>query len=328
MKGFLFGFFKKFFPLFFCFYIMFTPYCAYAFNSALLEDEVHWIDKGEEIYYNNAEYFEGFSKYIADENEGCFYLFTRFTDSRIDKNSKDNITLGITVRNDRNSYTFQMDKDGLIGSPAQSLDDIEVYCNFDEASCKRQGGGIFAAVKLKNKEDRKRTNYISCEYFCGLDLNYNLFTDIELDMFIPETAKNSTSKKIPVQSTTRHSSTQTESERDTAEQSTKFEGTGTRYNTARSGASTKFSGSQSVDVLSSTEEDAVDFNQNSFQSEASQTETSEASAGKTLSFYSKLLIVIFAVLFSIGIICVFIGVADRKRIQPENKAGMHHDASE
>lgn len=175
--------------------ILLTPFSAFALNTDLVEDELYWIDRGTQINYEKDNYFEGFSKYIADEDEGCFYLFTRFTDYRIDKNSNENITLAFTIKNNVNTYSFQVDKDGTVNSTSQNtLNSVEIYYNFDEASCKKQGGGVYVAFKLKNNTDRKLNNSVSCEYSCGLNCTYDLLSNISLDMYVPTTTKSTTQK--------------------------------------------------------------------------------------------------------------------------------------
>lgn len=315
MKGRFMYFFRKIIPLFVCLAVMLIPFSAAAVNTDLVEDEVYWIDRGETVNYSSS-YFQGFSKYIADEDEGCFYFFTRFTDSRIDMDSNDNITLGFTVKNDSNYYSFKVGKDGILDNQGQNLSDaIEVYYNFSEASCQRQGGGIFVAFKLKNKTDRTRKNSISCEYYCGLDISYNLLDDVELDMYVPETQKSTSNKttKAAAQASTKSNNTKstTSKEKNTAESSTKFSGSGDKLSTTASNKSSKFSGSAAAaNTEQTSNENSVSLNE-SVQLHSAENYNSIGEK-QSLSVHSKLLIAVFAVLFSLGVICIIIGCAKNK----------------
>lgn len=314
------GLFRKITPFIICLSIISVPFSALAVNTDLVEDELYWIDTGNVIQYNDDDYFEGFLKYIADEDEGCFYLFIRFTDYRIDVNSKENIALGFTVKNEENTYSFQVDKDGVINSPSKnSLDAFDVYYNFDEASCKKQGGGIYVALKLKNAVDRSLNNVINCEYYCGLSWNYNLFEGINLDMYIPTTTRAAT-QKATKKSTTVKAKTNKETakkeniakstiKKAVKESSTKFSGTGKSYSISQN-ETTKYSGSQ--DYTEEKKYESVsddDTDEISIINEAQEGYEAESTAAvkQGLSKQAKLLLIIFAVLFTVGIICVVIG---------------------
>lgn len=309
--------------------VLLTPFSAFALNTDLVEDELYWIDKGTQINYAKDNYFEGFSKYIADEGEGCFYLFTRFTDYRIDKNSNENITLAFTIKNDVNTYYFQVDKDGTVNSTSQNtLNSVEIHYNFDEASCKKQGGGVYVAFKLKNNTDRKLNNSVSCEYSCGLDCTYNLLSNISLDMYVPTTSKTTT-QKTAKQTTKKNTSAAASksSERDNAgsENSTKFSGSGTTASSGRSsaGSSAKFSADTNViqsDSQALNGEETQIAGSRDAQSNDDALEITPQNSETKLSGQAKLLIIIFAVLFVLGVICVMIGtVHSKKKDENEEK---------
>lgn len=310
--------------------VLLTPFSAFALNTDLVEDELYWIDKGTQINYAKDNYFEGFSKYIADEDEGCFYLFTRFTDYRIDKNSNENITLAFTIKNDVNTYYFQVDKDGTVNSTSQNtLNSVEIHYNFDEASCKKQGGGVYVAFKLKNNTDRTLNNSVSCEYSCGLDCTYDLLSNISLDMYVPTTSKTTTQKTAKQTTTKKNTSAAASksSERDNAESenSTKFSGSGTTASSGRSSAGSfaKFSADtndiQSDSQALSGEETQIAGSRDT-QSKDDAFEITPQNSETKLSEQAKLLIIIFAVLFVLGVICVMIGtVHSKKKDEDEEK---------
>ena len=331
MERFRAGLFGKITPFIIFLLIISVPFSALAVNTDLVEDELYWIDKGNVIQYNDDDYFKGFLKYIADKDEGCFYLFIRFTDYRIDVNSKENITLGFTVKNEKNTYFFQVDKDGLINSPSKnSLDAFDVYYNFNEASCKKQGGGVYVALKLKNTDDRRLNNSISCEYYCGLNCNYNLFNGINLDMYVP-TSVRATAQKATKEATTAKAKTKKETskketiaksktEKAVKESSTKFSGTGKSYGTSQN-ETTKYSGSQdytnekefeSVNAEDVAESNIINESHEEYKAE------STAAVKQGMSQQAKLLLIIFASLFTIGVICVILGCVNGKKSKKEN----------
>ena len=121
---------------------MFTPAIALAYNPDLLDDEIYWIDKGTTVSYTSNSYFQGFTKYIANKDDKCFYLFSKFTDYRIDTSSNDNITFSFAIENEVHKYSIQIDKNGVLESSGQNVfNAFNVYYNFDNANCKKQPVG-------------------------------------------------------------------------------------------------------------------------------------------------------------------------------------------
>lgn len=330
MKGWFKRFFAKIIPLFLCLFIVSAPLSAYALDTGFVDDERNWIDKGDTVNYNS-EYFQGFSKYIVDCDEGCFYFFARFTDYRIDTESDENISLGVTVKNDVRSFYFKVDKDGIINGEKE---DAEVYCNFSEASCQRRGGGIFVAFKLKNKTDRTQNNLISCEYYCGENLTYNMLDGISLDMYVPQTQKSTSDKtaKTTTRKELKVSSTKSTSSESVIDTSTKFSGTGTAANRDVNkntdglyNDTTQFSGSN----VNSETQDSNFQNIESYESNALADIGGSYDNGntvQTMSIHSKLLIAVFAVLFSGGVICIAIGSFNKKNAEKDQTERVEDDA--
>ncbi|MCH5320636.1 MAG: hypothetical protein J1E36_02665 [Eubacterium sp.] len=316
------GFFISVISFFIFISIILVPFSSLAVNTDLVYDPfgTSWIDKGEFIYLNNGEYFEGSLNYISDEDEGCFYLFFQFQDNRIVPTSSEKITLSFTVKNDVNTYKFQIDETGLLdNSSKNSFDAVDVYYNFDAASCGMQGGVIYAAFKLKNSTDRKLNNKISCEYFCGYNCNYTLFNCINLDMFVPTTSKDS-SKTTTSKTTTKRNNTKitenSTSTKDNDKSSTKFAGSGkvsttSQSNTKKFSSSQKTTQAQEQEIISSEEdsyfETIIDIPQNEAQDDNAQM------AKSGMSRQAKLLLIIFAALFALGIVCVITGTLSGKK---------------
>lgn len=327
MKGWFKSFFRKIIPLFLCLLIVAVPFSAYAMDKGLVDSELSWIDRGDTVNYNS-EYFQGFSKYIVDRDEGCFYFFARFTDERIDTESDDNISLGVTVKNDVRSFYFEVDKDGIVNG---KNNDVEVYCNFSEASCQRQGGGIFVSFRLKNITDRTLNNLISCEYYCGENLTYDMLDGISLDMYVPQTQKSTSDKtaKTTTQKESKANSTKSTSNKAEIESRTKFSGTGkisnenADTNTVQNHSS-KFSGSGAI----SQSENSNALNIESYESSElvdNNVNNDNSNIRQALSTQSKLLIAVFAVLFIVGVICIVIGSLNRKNTEKDKAESIEAD---
>lgn len=221
------------------------PVQALALNSNMVQGEVYWIDEATDINYDDDSFFQGFTKYIADSEEGAFYLFTRFTDYRIDPSENENITLSFVVKNSKNTYRFDVDKTGMINTSSPNTSEcIEVYYNFSEASCKRRGGGIYVAFELKNAQDRKLNNYVSCEYYCGLNRSYSLFDSVCINMY-----KAEEDKTLNNSSTVKHN--------ESGSDKSKASGSSSNSASSKSGT-TKFSASGSAGYSSETGEGAQD----------------------------------------------------------------------
>lgn len=312
------GFSLKIVPVLICACILFVPFNAFAVNTDLVQDEIYWIDNGNIINYTKDSYFQGFTKYISDEDNKCFYLFSRFTDYRIDTLSNENITLSFTVKNDVNTYMFEVDKDGVTNNSSRNAtDSVNVYYNFDEASCKKQGGGIFVALEFKNPTDKILKNTISCEYSCGLNCTYDLFDYIVLDMYEPQATKASQQKTTKA-STSKATTQRTDNSQEVKEKTTKFSGTGTYGGNASTGIVTKFyantvkSAQESSDISdvpdAEGESSVQDFQNDTFNGKST-----------GLSTQAKVLVAVFAVLLAAGGACVAIGAANSKKADKEKE---------
>lgn len=308
-------------PVLLCLLIFSAPIQSYALNSDMVEGERYWIDQKVQINYQEHDYFNGFTKYIADNDEGCFYFFTSFFDPRINKFSDDNITLAFTVTNQKNTYYFQVDKDGIFENTSQNtLKALDIYYNFEEASCKRQGGNIYVAFEFKNSDDKKLDNTIRCEYYCGINCTYNLLEGVEVNMSSEETdekatEKNNDEKGSNVTTKKSKSNDSDEAPDGSEEESTKFSGSGSVASNEESNG--KFSVENNGDTVDNTQqteltEDDYDTNYSNSQSNAY---TANSETG--LSVISKILIGVAAGFFISGVICVIAGIVKAKKAPDE-----------
>jgi hypothetical protein len=316
--------FCKVVPFVVCICILACPLSAYALNADLVEHETYWIDCDNQIIYKSST-FNGFTKYVVDENEGSFYLFSMFTDSKLDKACQENITFTFTIKNDVNTYYLQVDKNGMLNTSSKnSADAIELCYNFDDASCKRQGGSVFVALGLKNSTDRQLTNHISCEYSCGLSNTYVMFDDIDLDMYVPTTTKQS-KEKSATQSTTKSKATK---------QSTTAKSTTEKSTTAKSTtqSTTKFVASGSVSSTTSTTEFVADTTADETYYTTGLATTVSNSTDGAYTYYQNdatedynnslgASVFIFCVIvLAFGTAMYVAGKVNKKRVQEQNKA--------
>lgn len=308
-------------PVLLCLLIFSAPIQSYALNSDMVEGERYWIDQKVQVNYQEHDYFNGFTKYIADSDEGCFYFFTSFIDRRINKISDDNITLAFTVTNQKNTYYFQVDKDGILDSTTQNtLKSLDIYYNFEEASCKKQGGNIYVAFEFKNSDDKKLDNTIRCEYYCGLNCTYNLLESAEVNMSSEETDEKTTEKNNDekVSDITTKKSKSNASDKASAgseEESTKFSGSGSVDSDEESNG--KFSVDNNGDTVDNTQE--TEFTQDDYDTNYSnsQANASASNSETGLSVISKILIGVAACLFIFGVICVIAGIVKAKKAPDE-----------
>lgn len=307
-------------PVLLCLLIFSTPIQSYALNSDMVEGERYWIDQKVQISYQEHNYFNGFTKYIADSDEGCFYFFTSFIDRRINKMCDDNISLSFTITNQKNTYYFQLDKDGILESTTQNtIKALDIRSNFDEASCQKQGGNIYVAFEFKNSDDKKLSNTISCEYNCGLNCTYSLLDGVKLDMSSGEIAEKTSEKNKngnAADITTKKSkSNDSESASSGSEGSTKFSGSGSVASNEESNG--EFSFNNDGNITNNTQETEVtqgDYNTNYSNSQAN---ASAANSKTGLSVISKILIGAAAVFFTSGVICVVAGIVKAKKAPDE-----------
>lgn len=180
-----------------------SSFSAYAMNENYMIDEyVYWLDiENSYDYHQNSDGFEGFLKSVSDENEGCFYIFFKFFDTRISNGKDENIVLTFTVENSENKYHFSVNKDGFINTGQNDMNAVKLNSNFDNFSCSSMGGKIFVGFELKNSADRVLTNYISCDYAAGVNTTTVLFENEKLDLFVEPTEKAVTTKTKTAQST-------------------------------------------------------------------------------------------------------------------------------
>ncbi len=316
---------KIFIGLFLVLFVINIPFNVFALNSDYVfgdfKEERFWSSCPSKHIGENQ--FEGNVKYIADNDEGCFYFCINFKDRKLPKDSKDNITIVFTVENSENTYLFSVDHNGITDNSTQNTASAFDICyNFDKASCSRQGGNIYIAFELKDKADRKLLNTISCEYYCGNYSTQMLFENAQLDMYEPTTTKKSTSSKNAAAKADKskvnnnnNNSNEMKTTVKNSEKSTKFSGSKT---TSSKETYTKFSGNgiaEEGDYAAEEIQQNEDFEHNELAENSAQVQV----YSEQMSSPSKAALICGAVILLAGIICTVAGIALHPKQEKEDK---------
>lgn len=287
-----------------------SSFSAYAMNENYMIDEyVYWLDiENSYDYHQNSDGFEGFLKSVSDENEGCFYIFFKFFDTRISNGKDENIVLTFTVENSENKYHFSVNKDGFINTGQNDMNAVKLNSNFDNFSCSSMGGKIFVGFELKNSADRVLTNYISCDYAAGVNTTTVLFENEKLDLFVEPTEKAVTTKTKTAQSTAaKEKTTQKKSSasaKSSAAKTTQNKSTGTtRF---------KSSGIYSGDGDEYTDNDNADI-------EDSEDVIAYQNADAEMSSTAIIILTLSIIAIVAGIIVLTVALASKTKISEEEK---------
>ena len=245
---------------------------AYALDSNYIISEYNgWLDIDERIDFEKRNAgFDGFLKRIADEENGCFYMYFSFYDVGLEGYDDDNTVISFDIHNSMNSYRISVNRNGFVNTGADEQRNIKLIYNFDNCSGNRRGGEVFIGFELINNVDREQYNYISCEYAGGGSETSVLFENYLLDMYVEPIASESTDKPLKGdKSTTKHKSVSDKSRttqntgktESVSEKSTKYSPTGTVSRNAKKEQYSKFSAgnvySSSIDNNETEEEKTV-----------------------------------------------------------------------
>ena len=96
-----------------------TPINAWALDYDLLESEFNgWAEVDDVVLYDDADLC-GSLKKIIDAKNGCVYIYFQLTDNRIKNTPIENLIINFTVKNSENSYTFSVNRDGMLNEGAR-----------------------------------------------------------------------------------------------------------------------------------------------------------------------------------------------------------------
>ena len=100
------------------------------------------------------------------------------------------------VYNSINNYTFSVTNSGI--SDDSVLKNLDIYINFSNINADSHNGRLLVGFELKNKNDKKITNFISCTFKVSSTKSCNLVDECKLDMYVKPvtTAKKVTTTKL------------------------------------------------------------------------------------------------------------------------------------
>lgn len=207
--------------------VAFTPINVYALDYDLIESEFNgWVEVDDVVLYDEAD-FSGSLKKIIDADNGCFYIYFQLTDNRIKNTPIENLIINFTVKNNENSYTFSVNRDGMLNGSANEKKAIKLAQNINKRNTYFYG---FIGFELTQRSDRRLDNTISCSYSNGMSEEYFLLKNVGLNMYSENKtdAKNSTTKK----STSKAVKPSKSPSKTKASSNTKFEGEN-KYHTSK-----------------------------------------------------------------------------------------------
>lgn len=223
---------------------------AYALDRNYVISEYNgWIDVEQRIDFDKQNAgFDGFLKRIADEENGCFYLYFSFYDTELDGYDDDNTVISFDVCNDVNSYHFSVNRNGFVNTGDKEQKNIRLIYNFDNCSGSRCGGEILVGFELLNDVDRNLYNHVSCEYSGGNSRTSVLFYDYGFDMYAETTsepsshASSKSDKTTAVRTSSSHAVHESKTGSKDRERSTKYTPGSVLSRNGNKGQSSKFSG--------------------------------------------------------------------------------------
>lgn len=162
---------------------------AYAFDGEYVDKFGKWYNKGTVIDID-CSFVQGQFHYIMDEKNGCAYFYFAYTDF-LDEYSEDDVQLEFYVYNSINNYTFSVTNSGI--SDDSVLKNLDIYINFSNINADSHNGRLLVGFELKNKSDKKLTNFISCTFKVSSTKSCNLVDECKLDMYVEPTT---TAKKV------------------------------------------------------------------------------------------------------------------------------------
>lgn len=180
------------FGLFFC--LILSPINVFAMNTDYLASGEYWADKGETVIISEGT-LNGCLKYELDEVNGCAYFYFYFADTNANITEDDGIYLGFIIENELRKYEFTVCEKGVYCNAVDYIDCFDIAYNFFGLNSNNNGGELFVAFELKNRDDLKANNKIGCYYSINLAENTTLLKGDNLDMTAVAATKT-TAKKL------------------------------------------------------------------------------------------------------------------------------------
>lgn len=162
-----------------------------------------------------------------------------FFDNRLNTMKLKNISLNFSINNDENYYQFSVNCDGIKQYSSEEVkNNLNVYQNFDNMKMKSSVGEIFVGIEFRNKTDKSLNNVFNVSAYYGRNNVAKLIENVELEMYVPTTPKQTASKVSTTKTTTTRQSTTKET---SVKITTKFSTSQTKDKTTES---TKFTPSK------------------------------------------------------------------------------------
>ena len=281
---------------------------AYAFDGEYVDKFGKWYNKGTVIDID-CSFVQGQFHYIMDEKNGCAYFYFAYTDF-LDKYSEDDIQLEFYVYNSINNYTFSVTNSGI--SDDSVLKNLDIYINFSNINADSHNGRLLVGFELKNKSDKKLTNFISCTFKVSSTKSCNLVDECKLDMYVEPTT---TAKKV---TTTKLTTSKLKEKRTVV--STVSSKTTNKTKKAGRKSGKKFSGSASNSVRTTKFEYSTATATTAPKEKAVTTSTDYTSYPKAVySKKSKNIFIFGGVLGTIGLVLLLYGVISHSHTKEDDK---------
>ena len=296
---------------------------AYAFDGEYVDKFGKWYNKGTVIDID-CSFVQGQFHYIMDEKNGCAYFYFAYTDF-LDKYSEDDIQLEFYVYNSINNYTFSVTNSGI--SDDSVLKNLDIYINFSNINADSHNGRLLVGFELKNKSDKKLTNFISCTFKVSSTKSCNLVDECKLDMYVEPTTtakKVTTTKLTTVSSKTTNKTNKTKGQVSTKfvpkQKSTQSQINGSETKKAGRKSGKKFSGSASNSVRTTKFEYSTATATTAPKEKAVTTSTDYTSYPKAVySKKSKNIFIFGGVLGTIGLVLLLYGVISHSHTKEDDK---------
>lgn len=229
---------------------------AFAFNNEYITNLGSWYKYGDLININN-DVLSGQLRYVLDENDACAYFY--FIYSNCDGDYKDeDVSLKFEISNSVNKYSFSVSKSGI----KNGNKDIYIDYDFDNVNSEFGNGRLLVGFEMKNKTDRSSLNEITCTFGADSKNSCVILDDCVFDMRVSadnlsqkksgsksrserkgtnstsisapknnnkKASKSDTTKFVPKHTINNHKNSDGKNNNDN--NSTKFSGTGTTYDT-------------------------------------------------------------------------------------------------
>lgn len=318
----------------FCFFII-AFVNIFAIDGEYVDKFGKWYNKGTVIDID-CSFVQGQFHYIMDEKNGCAYFYFAYTDF-LDEYSEDDIQLEFYVYNSINNYTFSVTNSGI--SDDTVLKNLDIYINFSNINSDSHNGRLLVGFELKNKNDKKLTNFISCTFKVSSTKSCNLVDECKLDMYVKPvttakkvTTTNLTTSKLKEKRTvvsTVSSKTTNKTNKTKEQVSTKFvpkqkltqsQINGSKNKKAGRKSGKKFSGSASNSVRTTKFEYSTATATTAPKEKAVTTSTDYTSYPKAVySKKSKNIFIFGGVLGTIGLVLVLYGVISHSHTKEDDE---------